>query len=142
MKTRRVLTCGWLTWLGAAALLIGCQSAYKTSITNDLARRQQFQEQLVLSTEAINAGDLEQAREHVRDAASWAVGPSEEQKVDSLEKLIAGAEALLAGEADEAQRQWAQIEDRELSAEVRGKARLVGMAVSDPVLTIEESEVP
>ncbi len=142
MKSKRVVTCRWLPWLSAAALSFGCQSAYKTSITEDAARRQSFQEQLVLSTQAINAGDLVQARSHLNDAAAWAVGPSEEQKVDGLERLITGAEALLAGQADEAQLQWAEIEDPQLSEEVRGKARLVGMVIPDPTQQLEESEAP
>lgn len=88
-----------------------------------------FQEQLLLSTRAINAGDLELARVHLDEAGAAADNAKQLRKVDSLEQLITGAEALLGGEPDRARDEWSRIEEPHLSREVRHKARLIGMDV-------------
>ena len=113
----------------AAVVLIGCHSSAK--IDHDAAARSdRFQEQLTWSTQAINAGDLEQARVHLDEARAAASNSKERQKVESLDKLIVGAEALMEGDPARARAEWSWIDEPHLSREVRHKARLIGLNVS------------
>ncbi len=114
--------CGVL--LVTLALLPGCQSAAKAT-----ARSQHFREQLTLAAQAINAGNLATAKGHVSAARSSATGAAEMRKLESLEKLITGAEALMEGDAARARAEWSRIEDPVLNDEVRSKARWIGVTV-------------
>ncbi len=132
---RRTIFRGWggllLPSLVAVAILSwiwGCASP-PIADTAAVASRSQFQEPLTASTRAIAAGDLEQARHYLDQARAAATGHDQKVKVDSIEHLIAGTEALMVGDADRARTTWAQIEEPHLSREVRHKARLIGIDV-------------
>ena len=132
---RRTKFRGWgrllLPSLVAVAIpswLWGCASP-PIADTAAVASRTQFQEPLTASTQAIAAGDLEQARNYLGKARAAATDHDQQVKVDSIEYLIAGTEALMAGDADLARTAWAQIEEPHLSREVRHKARLIGIDV-------------
>ncbi len=136
MKKRLMLRGSWrLPLLAATVMLVGCQSSLDIK-AEAAARYVQFRDQLVFTTQAINAGDLERARAHLGEARAVAARPKQYRKVQSLKQLILGAEALRAGEPDRARVEWARIEERSLSREVRHKARLIGIDV--PIVPLEE----
>jgi hypothetical protein len=114
---------GWLTvhLLAAAAVMSGCHGG----VVSDT----EFRQQLSLSVASINSGDLEAARAQLRDARAAAAAPAQVRKVDSLEQLIDGAEALRAGDLDGARAAWSRIQEPQLGREVRHKARLIGVEV-------------
>jgi hypothetical protein len=126
--------------LPALLLLGACQSASKQEADADAeALRWQFREQVLLATQAINNGDLNQAKKHVRSAKGKAFSRSQQRKIQSLESLIAGAEALREGDGSMAAAEWSQIQDPSLQAEVRKKARRIGVDVPEnPVNEKEE----
>jgi hypothetical protein len=84
---------------------------------------------LTASTQALGAGDLELARQYLDQARAVTVTPAQQVKVDSLDRLIDGTEALRAGDPDGARMAWSQIQEPHLSREVRHKARLIGLDV-------------
>ena len=132
----------WL-WVSLGALvglvlLGGCQSGQKAE-EQEAALRWQFQEQAIRCTQAIQAGDLEQARVHLSAAKAKALWHEQERQVQSLEKLIAGAEALMTGDGALARAEWSRIEDPRLSREVRVKAKLIDVDV--PLMPVAEQEV-
>ncbi len=114
--------------LVAVIMLSGCASP-PTADTAAVTSRHRFQEPLTASTQAISAGDLEQAKHYLSQARAVAADHDQQVKVDSLEHLIAGTEALMVGEPDRARTAWSQIEEPRLSREVRHKARLIGIDV-------------
>lgn len=109
-------------------MLSGCASP-PTADTASVTSRSRFQEPLTASTQAINAGELELARQYLGQARAAAADHDQQVKVDSVEHLIAGTEALMVGDPDRARTAWSQIEEPHLSREVRHKARLVGIDV-------------
>ncbi len=102
-------------------VLTGCQSPKA-----DPAASSQL---LTASTQALGAGDLELARQYLDQARAVAATPEQQVKVDSLDRLIDGTEALRAGDPDGARSAWSQIQEPHLSREVRHKARLIGLDV-------------
>ncbi|MHC5114955.1 MAG: hypothetical protein ACYTGP_11075 [Planctomycetota bacterium] len=112
--------------LAIVALVAGCSS---TPDTDAASRAQQFREQLALSTTAIGEGDLEQARVHLGEAEQRVATEDEQQKVASLQQLIAGAELMMTGDARAAATEWSQIQDPALAREVHVKAQQVGVSV-------------
>lgn len=108
----------------------GCGSWLKTGGPSE-AQREAFQEQLVLTTYELNASNLQQAKVHAHKAREHAWGEQQEQKVDSLERLIAGVEALQDGDVELAQSEWSQITDPALKREVAIKASAIGIDVQD-----------
>ena len=94
-------------------------------ITDDGA----FREKLTLTAQSINAGDLDTARLQLTRTRATVATPRQLQKVDDLELLIVGAEALREGKPDGARTAWGQIEEPHLRREVRHKARLIGLEV-------------
>ncbi len=132
---RRSIFRGWgrlhLPSLVAVAILSwfwGCASP-PIADTAAVASHNRFQEPLTASTRAIAAGDLEQARQYLGQARAAAANHHQQVKVESIEHLIAGTEALMVGDPDRARTAWAQIEEPHLSREVRHKARLIGIDV-------------
>ena len=115
--------------LVAVIMLTGCQGSPRISDEQKVVRYQHFREQLILSTQAINASDLEGAKTYLSKAGKTAATPREHRKIRSLERLIAGTEALRAGDPDGARAEWSRIEEPRLNREVRYKARLIGMDV-------------
>ncbi len=98
----------------------------------------QYRDHLTYATEALNEGDLEKAKSHLDRAGAFATNPKQNRKVRSLKRLVAGTEALMAGEPDTARAEWAQIEDPHLNREVRHKARLIGMDI--PIVSLDDGE--
>lgn len=111
--------------LAAVAVMSGCHGCAAV----DPAGAAVFRQQLSLAAASINAGDLEIARAQLRDARAVAGAPAEVRKVDSLEQLIDGADALRAGDLDGARAAWSRIQEPQLGREVRHKARLIGVEV-------------
>ena len=112
----RELDTDWM-WLwvlvGTLALVMllglgGCQSASRLDAM-EAANRTAFNQKLAASTQAIQAGDLQQAKVHLEAARSKAAGYEQNRKVQSLAQLIGGAEALIDGNAATASTQWSQI---------------------------------
>ncbi|MCP3903431.1 MAG: hypothetical protein GY715_07320 [Planctomycetes bacterium] len=114
--------------LAAVVLVAGCHSAPEG---DSAVRAQEFREQLALSTTAIGEGDLERARGHLGQAEARIGSDEEQQKVESLDQLIAGAELMMSGDAQAAVTEWSQIQDPALAREVNVKAERVGMAVPE-----------
>jgi len=125
-RKRSGLSCA-LPLAAAAVLLTGCQST--PSVDAAVLRQQTFEHELEQSTAAIRAGDLDDARGHVDHAAANASSPREHEKAESLSRLIAGAQALMDGDAAAARTEWSLIDDPVLRGEVRAKARRVGFDV-------------
>jgi hypothetical protein len=109
-------------------MLTGCATTPNAD-TAAIASHNSFQEPLTASTQAIVTGDLEQARHYLGQARAVAVDHDQQVKVESVEHLIAGTEALMVGDPDRARTAWAQIQEPHLSREVRHKARLIGIDV-------------
>ena len=114
--------------LAAITMLTGCATTPNAD-TAAIASHNRFQEPLTASTQAIAAGDLEQARQYLGQARAVAADHDQQVKVESVEYLIAGTEALMVGDPDRARTAWAQIQEPHLSREVRHKARLIGIDV-------------
>jgi hypothetical protein len=126
--------------LGAAILLTGCATAMPDQGGLGAIDNQAFIDHLMLTTEAINAGELDTAKARLGRARAATATTHDVQKVDGLEHLIAGAEALRAGNPDGARSEWAQIEEPRLRREVRHKARLIGLEV--PVTVVDQGAMP
>ena len=120
-----------------AALLVSCASTHRYG-AQETSQDLLFREHLTLSTEAINAGDLEGARAYLREAQTVAANPSQARKVQSLEHLILGAEALRDGDPMLTRVEWSKIDEPSLSREVRHKARLFGIHV--PIVPVDETQ--
>lgn len=109
--------------LAAGLTLGGCE------YTQRQVQTQLFRGHIIDSTEAIRRGELGRAEVHLASARQLAEGPSQHEKVRSLETLIEGAEALLRGDGDAAAASWSMIEDPRLRREVRLKARSLDIEV-------------
>ena len=96
-----------------AVLLAGCSSS--------------FHHHLVESTRAINAGDLDRARHELGRARIDASDEIRQEKVESLDRLIAGTDAFMHGEIERARVEWSLIPDPQLRHQVRIKARTLGI---------------
>jgi len=121
--------------LATAVVLAGCHT---TTVDPNAGARAQvaFDEQLGMAAQAINVGDLHSARDFVREARAAATTARDHQKVESLDHLISGAEALRTGDPDGARAEWSRIEEPRLAREVRHKARMIGVDV--PMEPVEE----
>jgi hypothetical protein len=113
----------------AVALLTGCAAGPAADSAPAVVDHQAFRDQLARTAQAVNAGDLEEAKSQLRQARSSTTTTRQAQKVEGLEQLIAGAEALRAGDPEGARSAWARIEEPHLRREVRHKARLIGLEV-------------
>ena len=126
--------------LAAVAVLTGCAAggpADTESVTADVGA---FRDQLALTTQAINAGALDEAKMQLSRTRATVRSPRQVQKVDDLHLLIVGAEAMRAGDPVGARTAWAQIEEPHLRREVRHKARLIGLEV--PMEAVDEGASP
>ena len=113
-------------------LAAGCQSA-PTVDTNGLA----FDNRVRLATEAINDGDLHTARTHIHEAEAKASDHVQKRQVHSLDSLVGGAEALMAGDVALARAAWSRIDDPRLNHKVRRNASRIGIDV--PLLETPET---
>ncbi|MBL4699858.1 MAG: hypothetical protein JKX85_01240 [Phycisphaeraceae bacterium] len=114
-----------LAALTSLLLLPGCSSTQKV----DLARQERFQTALRQCTKAINKGDLDNAQTHLAKVNKNALNHSEKRKAQSLTKLVAGAQALVDGDAKLARNEWSNIADPRLARQVRTRAKLIDVTV-------------
>jgi hypothetical protein len=114
--------------LAVVSVSVGCQSAPKSNgPTVAQLRTAEFQRQLALSTTAINDGDLSLARQHLVMAREAACSTTQENKADSLQFFIDGAQAFMEGDLDGTETAWARINDPALRGEVDVKATRLGI---------------
>lgn len=115
-----------LSVIVGASFLVGCGSTQKTEAD---PAGPVFGQHVAQTTAAINAGDLEAARSHLDRTRPLARTYEQKRKVQSLDQLIAGSEALMDGHVALAAAEWSRIEDPVLNREVRVKARVIGVDV-------------
>ena len=109
--------CGWFGRSGPSAKL----------------ERDDFRVEMEAGIEAARAGDLEMARMHVDRARSDAKSVERKRMVESMDKLISGAGAMMDGNVYRAKNDWASIPDIDLNREVRVNADVV-MGVKVPIV--------
>lgn len=105
--------------LGMLMVLGGCQSATQA----------EFDQAIQQSAVAISAADLTLAREKLEQARHHAPTDAERIKVDSLSKLVDGAEAYMAGDVNAAATAWSQIQDATLRVQVYQQAKAAGLHI-------------
>ena len=120
-----VLACG-------VSMMAGCQW-FKPSKTTAKLERDDFKVEMEAGIEAVRAGDLEMARMHIDKARSDAKSVERERMVESMDKLISGAGAMMDGKPEQAKNDWASIPDLDLNREVRINADVV-MGVKVPMV--------
>ena len=125
LERASVLMVLWLVMLGS-----GCQSQQR-SVT--------LRQGLNQSVDAVHAGDLQAARTELDGVKGKAKSFEEKRLVQSVDELIAGAKALMAGDVTEAKLAWSKIEDPQLNREVRVKASAV-MDLDVPMVVVKETK--
>ncbi len=100
-----------------------------------------FDQSLAASVEALQAGDLTEADLHIERAAGQAQTYEQRRQVQGLQRLSAGAQAMMQGQADQASRQWAAIEDPRLNRQVRRQAQ-ESLSLEVPMLAATEEATP
>ena len=120
--------------------LAGCSTAPKAD-DDAVTTYRQYRDGLVLSTQAINAGDLDQARVHLEGARAAITNAKQERKVDAMDRLIAGTEALRDGNPALAKAEWSRIEERRLRREVTYRAHMIGIDVPEEPIAEEEGAI-
>lgn len=113
----RRLPCA-MTMLTVALLMTGCHSskAFHTSIQQ--------------ATRDISDGRLDAARLEIDQADRLASDSSEQQKVEDLNSIVDGAEAMINGDPEAANAAWSSIHDDELRWQLEQEARSAGLAVN------------
>jgi hypothetical protein len=111
----------------AVFALTGCQQQSKVS----------FNESIRLSLDSVRAGDLEMADLHLDNARPNAKTPSNKRIVASVDELIDGAEAMMAGDIAQAKADWSSIPDPQFNREVRVKADAV-MGIKVPLVVLDK----
>ncbi len=106
----------------AVILLTGCQEQNRAS----------FNESIRQSLDSVQAGDLEMAGNHLDKARDNAKTYDDKSVVKSVDDLIEGAEAMMAGDVAQAQADWSSIPDPHFNREVRVKADAI-MGVKVPL---------
>ena len=104
--------------LTAALLMTGCHSseAFNASISR--------------ATIDISKGRLEQARTNLFEADSLASGSSEQQKVEDLNAVVDGAEAMIQGDSAGASVAWSNVEDDRLRWQLQREAKSIGLELN------------
>lgn len=120
-----LLACG-------VSMMSGCQW-FKQSGPTARLERDGFKVEMDAGIEAARAGDLEMARMHVDAARPYAKTFERKRMVESMDKLISGAQAMMDGDAAQAKNDWANIPDLHLNREVRINADVV-MGVQVPMV--------
>ncbi len=132
---------GWL-WLTVVFLLIMLVSVLSGCSSTPLVEGEAealYRMRMRAAADAIAQAELETARIHLTEARSLAMTERQVERVESLEKLRGGAAAMMEGNVEAARVQWSQIEDPDLSNQVR---RLAGnMGVSVPTTPLASQEV-
>lgn len=118
----------WAASLGVVLLAAGCAAPKPAPPRAELnVASYEVQMALVSATEAVRVGDLEAARQHVSTGRAAGGSPYQRTKLDSLEQLINGAEAMMAGDVVGAREQWNRIVDPHLRREVDQKLEQKGL---------------
>ena len=110
------------------AMVCGCQSP---------ARPSMYRSHIDECARAVQSGDLQQAQMYVTKAKLEAVGYDQDRQVESMEKLISGANAMMDGEVELAKSEWSQISDPELNREVRIRAEEI-MDIEVPLIPVRK----
>lgn len=106
-----------------AIMLSGCQQP----------SRAVFNESIRQSVDSVQAGDMETADTHLDEARKNAKTYEDKRIVQSIDDLVTGAKAMMAGDIDAAKQQWADIDDPRFNREVRVKADAM-MGVKVPLV--------
>ena len=108
------LSCALIS-LTAAFLVAGCQSneAFHASISR--------------ATIDISKGRLEQARSTLHEADSLASAPGDRQKVEDLNAVVDGAEAMINGDSMSAAIAWSNVQDDQLRWQLQREAEAMGL---------------
>ena len=114
--------------LSILAVTSGCQSP---------ARPSMYRSHIDECARAVQSGDLQQAQMYVTKAKLEAVGYDQDRQVESMEKLISGANAMMDGEVELAKSEWSQISDPELNREVRIRAEEI-MDIEVPLIPVRK----
>lgn len=102
--------------LMAPLALFGCNK--KQVVDPGVENTRVFNEQIRLTTEAINEGDLDKAALHLEQAKARQATGVQRRQAESLDLLIQGTRAFIAGNAAEARKLWGEIPDPTLKREV------------------------
>lgn len=94
---------------------------------------------LARAVEEVRRGRLQSAAEHTAEAQDLAQNPTQKRQAQSLDQLIAGARAMLKGDARAAGKAWARITDPGLKQEVHLLADRIGIDVPVVVASSKES---
>ena len=114
------------------SIMTGCQGQ-KQPVPTARLERADFKVEMNKAIEATRQGDLEMARLYVDRARSSAKTFEQKRMVESMDKLICGAQAMMDGNATQAKNDWANIPDMHLNREVRINAEVV-MGVQVPAV--------
>lgn len=125
-NTRVLMTLAFLLMVAGA----GCQQGQQH-------RQVAFRSGMNQSVEALQAGDLKEAKAHVDKVRGHAQDFEEKRLVQSMDELIAGSQSMMDGDVEQAKVAWSSIEDPHLSREVRSKAAAV-MNVDVPLVAKNE----
>lgn len=109
----------------AAFMLGGCQEQSKVS----------FNQSIRESLDSVQAGDLAMAEMHLDEARPNAKTYENKRIVGSVDELIGGAQAMMAGDVTQAKADWSSIPDPRFNREVRVKADVV-MGVKVPLVVV------
>ena len=107
---------------------VGCSS---TAFEREQQRLTSLDDAMRSAAERLNAADLPAAGEQLDAADGLADSDYERRKIESLRRVIAGAEALGEGDGDAAADEWSRIPSPTLRYEVQEKAAGVGVQVPD-----------
>ena len=115
------------------SLMAGCQGRKQQYGAGLKVRESTFKVEMNKGIEATREGDLEMARLYVERARPNAKTFEQKRMVESMEKLISGAEAMMEGNVSQAKNDWAEIPDMHLARQVRINAEAV-MGVEVPAI--------
>ena len=108
------------------AITSGCQTPQETP--------SMYRTHINQCASAVQAGDLKEGEFYLAKAKLEAVGFEQKRQVESMERLITGAKAMMNGDVETAKAEWSKISDPRLNREVRMKA--------DDVLNIDVPITP
>ena len=104
-----------LTAVATLTAITGCQAP------------QAFQQSLTQATQDISQGQLDSARSSLMHARSLASGPRDRQKVDDLNAIVDGAQAMISGRATSAAQAWSRVQDPDLRKQIQREANAMGL---------------
>ena len=107
---------------------VGCSS---TAYEREQQRLTELDAAMRTAAERLNAADLPAATEQLDVADDLVASDYERRKVESLRRVVSGAEALGEGDGEAAADEWSRIPSRALRYEIQEKAAGVGVQVPD-----------